>query len=231
MSVSHEFIKNINLSLYKEIVETNAYQVFPEEVAGKTVYDLGANKGVFSLYCDMLGAKEIIAVEAQPGTFKGPLKKNIEGITSIKALNYAVTDKTGDTVRLSDTDDHSSLYSELEKGLGEEVQTISLEDLVGDRSATDMSIKFDIEGAEYDILMNVSRDVIRKFKNIYMEIHGAFHPKYKGSGTLLTKLEELGFKKIHELHMWIYLENEKGDRQPLHRHPDDIITVKFVRVD
>ena len=231
MTVTPEFIRSINESLYKEIVETNAYQVFPGEISGKVVWDIGANRGVFSLHCSNLGAKKIFAVEAQPETFNEHLKKNTAGIDCITPLNFAVTDKTGDVVRLSNTDDHSSLYAELDKGLGQEVSTISLADLTKDYNETDMALKMDIEGAEYDILMNVDRETLRKFSVIYMEIHGAFHPKYKKSESLFPVLEGLGFKKVHEVHMWIFNEYPDGRRILSHRHPDDIITVKYVRVD
>lgn len=211
-----EHLKQQDFSVYDEIIATNTYCVLLEEIKDKVVFDLGANKGFFSLFCNNFGAKEIIAVEAQPSTFNGLLKENTKGLNNIKLLNYAVTDKSGDKLKLFGNDTNSSLYytHHSKDGITEGIETISLADLMKDRPETDMVLKMDIEGAEYDIIMNTDKNLLRKFQTIYLEIHGDVHPKYKGQGTkvLEDKLIELGFIQASMKELCNIYVNDKGDK-------------------
>lgn len=190
-----EYLKEQQKDLYNEIFKDNVYHVSPEDLKGKVVFDIGANRGFFALLANEYGAKEIICVEHQIHMCNGLLKENTKHLPNVKIINKAVTDKSNNIVRLSNFEDWTaSLYSNVDKGLGQEVETITLADLVKNYpDEKDMYLKMDIEGAEYDIIMNIEEDVIRKFGKIGIEIHGRMHPKYVGTEILEKKLVELGF--------------------------------------
>lgn len=208
-----QYLKEQQKDIYEELVTQNCYDVTEEKVKGKIVFDLGANRGFFALICNELGAKEVICVEAQKDLYEGLLKKNTEHLSNIKRLNYAVTDKSGDKVTLSNDDWGSSLYVNKElKGVGTEVETISLEDLIKDYSETDMVLKLDIEGAEYDVLMNASDDLLKRFSLIGLEIHGNIHPKYKGTQVLENKIIKAGFRQTKVLEMCNIYTNNDGTK-------------------
>jgi FkbM family methyltransferase len=205
-----EYLKEQQADIYNELFVENCYDVNEEKVRGKVVIDLGANRGYFALLCNELGAKEIICVEAQKDMCEGLLKKNTKHLSNVKILNYAVTDKSGDIVNLSNDDWGSSLYvNKDKKGVGADVETISLADLIKDHSETDMVLKLDIEGAEYDVLLNANEELLKRFSIIGVEIHGNIHPKYKGSDIIENKLNSFGFRRTKVLEMCnIYTDNE-----------------------
>jgi len=205
-----EYLKEQQADIYKELFIDNCYDVNEERVKGKVVIDLGANRGYFALLCNELGAKEIICVEAQKDMCEGLLKENTKHLSNVKILNYAVTDRSGDTVNLSNDDWGSSLYANKDKkGVGQDVTTITLEDLIKDRTENDMILKLDVEGAEYDILLNASKELLRRFSHIGVEIHGSIHPKYTGCDIIENKLHNCGFTRLKVLEMChIYTDNE-----------------------
>ena len=63
--------------IYKEVVIENCYDVSEVNMAGRTVIDVGANIGVFSILASSLGAKNVIAVEPVSSTYER-LTKNVQ---------------------------------------------------------------------------------------------------------------------------------------------------------
>jgi FkbM family methyltransferase len=210
--------------IWEEIFVDNTYGVVPEEIEGKVVFDLGANKGFFTILCNEYKAKEIIAVEPNVRLFCGLLEQNTKDLHNVMILNYAVTDTSESIVFLSDNDQSSSLYSDIKDTFP--VRTITLKNLVGLRPDTDMVLKMDIEGAEYDVLMNANKELMDKFKTIYIEIHGKMHPRYKGPDILEKKLVSFGFVRAHFLDMCTIYSNPDGTKTYV---PLGYRTCKYVR--
>ena len=225
MNVEH--LKEQDPSVYSELFEQNSYNITPFDVRGKTVFDLGANKGFFSIMCANYGAKKIIAVEAQPQVFNGLLQSNTKGIKDITLINRAVTNESCKTIRIANDDTGSSLYSDKNNTAGDEVATISLTDLTASHYSTNMLLKLDIEGAEYDVLMESSENTIRKFQTIVLEVYGEFHPKYKGLDILLNRMKDLGYLLSHQIQMF----DMYGTAGNITYKPLPIWTCKFVRMD
>jgi FkbM family methyltransferase len=226
-----EYLKEQRPDIYHELIIENCYDVSEEKVKGKIVFDLGANRGFFALLCNELGAKEIICIEAQKDMCEGLLKENTKHLSNVKILHNAVTDRTGDIVTLSNDDHGSSIYVNKEiKGVGAEVKTISLEDLVKDYSENDMVLKLDIEGSEYDVLMKADKKLLRRFEIIGVEIHGNIHPEYKDKGTdvLENKLVESGFQQTKVLEMCHIYTNEDGTKKYV---PMGFRTIAYKRLE
>ena len=166
---------------------------------------MGANIGVFSILASSLGAKNVIAVEPVSSTYER-LTKNVQrsGFTNIKMLKNIVTNKSGGMAKISITaqNGHNSLY-----GLSEQfefVETCSINELILQSGAKDIFLKVDCEGAEYDILLGASPNVMSNVTDVVLEIHSDAHPLYKGTDILERKLESFGFRMVNKLqvHGW-----------------------------
>ena len=206
-----------SVELYKSVVEQNEYQVSEELLKGKTVVDVGANRGIFSIYAASLGASEVIAFEPVSSTFN-TLHDNIikSEYTNIQAHQKAVSNETGNTVRISlnPQSGHNSLFTQSYQNdqlLYEEVGTISLHDVIKNIS-NDIFLKLDCEGSEYDILLNLTPEDANKIKTIVLEIHEDLHPIYKGSEILISRFKDLGYERefTNQVSWWTF--NEKGEQ-------------------
>ena len=58
--------------------------------------------------------------------------------------------------------------------------------------------KLDIEGAEYDLINNLTKDDIKNISQLFVEFHHVQIPKYTQQDTLsaVSKIESLGFKSF-----------------------------------
>lgn len=202
---------------YNEIFVENSYQVLREEVEGKTVVDIGASIGIFSLRSIEMGAARVIAVEPQPNAFQG-LLYNTSWNPKIEQLNKAVTDIDNQTVLISNAHVGSKVGLE-----GDPIQTISLLTIYNTFKITGPAVlKLDCEGSEYDIVMTAHPDFLRLFEVIYIEIHTALHsnPAYHGLIPINNKIFSSGFTLKHSL-------QQKWQAQQV---PIDCFVQKWVRV-
>ena len=193
--------------IYNEIFEENVYDIREEDVKGKVVLDIGANLGFVSLLCERYGASHIVAVEGQPNTFQH-LLQNTKGKDRIALLGLLAYSKTGEKLKINDAAGGSSIYA---ADATVEVETISLQDLVNSVETmydpqSDMVLKLDVEGSEYDIILDAPQEVFKKFSTIYLEIHSELHPDpaRRGFDTLLAYLDNLGFKVTYKKSLIIY---------------------------
>lgn len=210
---------------YLEVFSQNGYSLTstgPLSVRGKTVIDIGANVGMFSLRCLELGANRVIAVEAQPNVFNNGLLNNVRDYPKITPINRACLDVDGQSVLISNQNVHSVIGES-----GDLVTSISLKTIVDQYAVEpDSYLKIDCEGSEYDILMNVDIDTLRKFKVIDMELHMQANSniQYRGYGPILSKLDQMGFKmEKYTPHYMMF-----GDGRMF---PIDVCVMKWVRID
>lgn len=165
--IDHEKLKSMDSFTYKEIFEDNAYMLNEEEIRNKIVVDLGANIGLFSLRCVELGAKMILAVEAQPTVYSLGLIPNVQQHKNIVAINKAVYDEDEKIVTIN----NANVASEVGKP-GEKITTITLETLIKN-IPEDIFLKIDIEGSEFEVLRSTLPEVLRKASYIVIEIHAS----------------------------------------------------------
>lgn len=201
--VNHEDLKNQDGDIYKEIFEANSYLFFREEAKGKRLYDIGANVGMFSLKGIELGIKDSIAVDPHPNIYKR-LKNNTKDFKNIYTHNLAVSKADHEIVRISDEETASHISDS-----GFEAETITLESLMNiykETNTDDMLLKMDCEGAEYDIIFKTPKELFRKFKHVYCEVHTDLNMniKYRGQEVFHRKMVELGYRIVrnNQIYCW-----------------------------
>lgn len=137
------------------------------------IIDIGANLGSFSMYAANKGAN-VLSFEPDSYNFNYLLKNikinNFEN--KIKAYNVAISDKPG-TVKLSINDNHacnsimdSDQYNTLD------VTSTTIDIIINELKIQKINlIKIDVEGAEYIILPNISKESYKKIEKIIGEYH------------------------------------------------------------
>jgi len=183
---------------YKEIFDDNAYLLMEEEISGKVVVDLGANIGLFTLRCVELGAKTIVAVEAQPTVYNHGLVPNVQGYKNVIPINRAVFDEDGKTVTI----DNANVASVVGKP-GEEVLTSRLVSIIGN-IPEDIFLKIDIEGSEFEVLRSTPPEVLRKAATVVMEIHTS-------EGKTVQEIHDLMSRAGFEM---VYRQEMRGGDNP-----------------
>lgn len=154
---------------YNEIFYEYEYDRFGVSVEpGDVVLDAGANIGLFTDYAIIRGAQKIISIEADVEIYKA-LRQNI---TSKKVLFKCglVSDKVDDG------------HYNLEKIF----KYFNL-------STIDFA-KIDIEGYEYDFILNSNTNFLNKIKKMAIEVHLFSNEHLHLTLNLIEKLSINGFK-------------------------------------
>jgi len=150
---------------------------------GTLVMDVGANAGIYSAFCAANGA-DVFAYEPDTSIFD-ILSKMIEssGLSQrIISVNAAIWTNTGTLPFVGHSSDiggcvqyngaipNSALPWPNEKFVaGAPTTCISFDEAI-DGSQWDC-IKMDIEGAEFDVLLSVSKEALRQVKFMFVELH------------------------------------------------------------
>lgn len=127
---------------------------------GDVFVDIGANVGYDSLLAANTGA-QVVAVEAHPrthGMLKGNLYFNPELAHRVRAVNVAVSDRTGqvDLYEFAGNIGGTTTLASRHGSRGATVQAVRLGDiLTADERARVRLIKMDVEGAEPTILNDI----------------------------------------------------------------------------
>lgn len=206
--------------IYKEVIKDNSYQIDVNKMKNRNVIDIGANVGAFSILAAHLGAKKIISVEPAKKSYDD-FVENIKKseLKSIVALKNIVSDKNGIKAKISLCEEgtSNSQYN-IEKDF-EEVDTITLSEILSQLEGDRIFLKMDCEGSEYDILLNATPKEMDRINEIVMEVHTDLHPFYKGSEILENKLTSFGFTmtKSDQIYQWHY--NERGEAAISHMLP------------
>lgn len=187
------------------IVSDMYRQYFPALKLGKniSVLDIGANGGGFPLLLHALGFSfnRLVCVEMNPNTFCR-LNYNIASNfpDNSTCLNMALSDKdsqidlilgagsTGDSIFQDHTKQGSS------SGKVYNIKSITLDNLMHNQLSGSVDlVKMDIEGAEYNVLLNPGCEGISRARYLIMEIHK--HASIS-KDVLISRIESLGFEEI-----------------------------------
>ncbi len=193
-------------NMFEEVIQANQYAITSLNIEGKFVIDVGANIGTFSIFAAELGAKEVHAIEPISTTYN----KLIENIRfsghedKIFVYKKLVSDKSGDKIKISINDRHgsNSMYNVEDKF--EEIETITLSNILSNIEDDDIFLKLDCEGAEFDILLNATDEEMKRISVVVVEIHTGLHPLYNDYKVIHEKLKAWGFKSEfqHQLGCW-----------------------------
>ena len=179
---------------------------FIDDGAFSVVVVLGAGRGEFSeevmRRCPFC---RIVMVEPTPILAQGLIRK-FKDQKNVEILEVAVGSKTKDSCRfyLSKNWQENSLYKSLirEEDDQEEisVRMITLKDIFSllNLETVDL-LKVDIEGAEWDLLQNLSKSEFEKIHQISIEFHDFIDPSLRDkSERCISLLREFGYSFIRK---------------------------------
>lgn len=161
------------------------------------VLDLGANIGVFSMVAatSLVPRGRVIAVEANPAVLS-VLQENVAAnrFENIQVVFGAAAAESGDvTLRLAPHSTGASIVGSAD-GLSVTVPAISFSDLVTATESIEL-VKFDIEGAEWQILYDSDECAWSGIKRVAMEFH-----LDSGDGRtpedLIARFKQLGYENV-----------------------------------
>lgn len=168
-----------------EVFQEDEYKFL--EVNGKNVIDVGANIGDTAIYFLLKSASKVIAVEPYPANCN-IIEKNVNNNSidknKIVILNAGIglASKTKIPYDIINSGASEGIYSEN----GKEIDIIPLSVLIYRYGFTNVVLKMDCEGCEYDALLNESCENLRFFNQMQIEYH-------YGPWLLVQKLSSCGF--------------------------------------
>lgn len=135
----------------------------------KTVLDVGANVGYFSLLChDLFPDAKIIAFEPVPETY-ACLKKNCAPYDAITTENIAISDKNG-FVRMKYDRNDSAISKITSSEDGIHVQSVRLDEYAKQKGIKGIGIlKIDVETFEKQVLLSAA-NVLENTQYLFIEI-------------------------------------------------------------
>jgi len=208
------WLKEQDANMHREVIESNQYNLTKEELIGRSVIDVGANIGAFSLLAASLGAKKVIGIEPVTKTFN-IFQSNVKrsGLSSIIALKNVVSAEHGKYFQISNDNDNAganSMYNVAENS--EMVRSLSLTTILKMIEGNNILLKLDCEGAEYDVLLNATQEEMDRINEIVLEIHTDLHPTFKGKEIIENKLKEFGFTNVRSDQIYWYEVDHLGNK-------------------
>jgi FkbM family methyltransferase len=177
------------------------HTILESYLAGKplTVIDLGACLGEFTNELEnYYPIKKAILVEPNITNYD-----KIQPRQSYILLNKIASSTAGQVVTFVEDVDSpyngSVVFNYFNNSKEYALETVSLESLIELMNSDDDIdiLKIDIEGAEYDILLNASDNALLKFKQITVEFHDFVDGRFKSDNKAVeTRLLSLGFSII-----------------------------------
>jgi FkbM family methyltransferase len=172
-----------------EIYGGQPYNEFFEKtkIKGKTVLDVGAAFGDTAILFLLSGAAQVIAVEAFPGYCR-LAKKNVKnnGFESQCEVMLSAIGGHSGVMKIDKNLEEMFGIGVENNEIGDEVPIITIQEIVNDKKIKDAILKLDVEGFEYDIILNTSKVVLREFSDMVIEYHYGYQ-------KIVSHLEEAGF--------------------------------------
>lgn len=175
------------------------------DIKGKEIIDVGAAFGDTAIMFLIAGAKYVHSVEASPSYFL-LAKKNIEdnGYSDCCSMTLAAMGGAEGFLEIDENLDTMFGKGIESSAFGQKVPIVTLEQIVKKHSVRDGVLKLDVEGYEYEILLNAPVEIIRCFSNIFLEYHYG-HIKIKEC------LERAGFAVRYTHSHPVHMEHLVGD--------------------
>lgn len=181
----------------KDVLLLDEYEMFDDfkinKSKDKVVADAGAHVGLFSLRASVY-AKKVISLEPHPLLYK-LLENNVirNNIKNIHPLNLALWKEKGVASFVIGEHSGGNRVVETKNANSKmKIQTITLSDLVESYGKIDL-LKIDIEGSEFDVLLNAPGDTLNNIDKIVGEMH-LWEKGFSVISRVTKKLEESGFE-------------------------------------
>lgn len=201
------------LQTYKECFFDETYfKGLPKNIQNfntKTVVDIGANVGYFSLSFFSIDPKaQILSYEPMPNNFE-LLKKyqNENADLNFKIFNNAVSGRKETlTLNYNANDSYTTSASIFESDNEPDkihVETTTLEEIIKDNRLQKIDfLKLDCEGSEYEIIYNASSTVLDKIAVLSIETHQG-KSENENRDSLAAFLSKKGFEiKLLKSQLW-----------------------------
>ncbi len=194
--VSVNVISDADNSVFEEIFIDRDYNIVDDKIknAKSLIIDIGAHIGCFSIYTATLNPDvKILAFEPDENNYK-LLKENLllNHSKNVQPKNLAVAGKEEvRTLNISGDSHNHSFYNTENKVSEKKIQTTTIQKILRNHPKVDL-IKIDCEGAEFEILRNLTEEEFSKTESIYIEFH-EFEEGMNRS-ELKSVLEKNGFQ-------------------------------------
>ena len=187
-------INFFNKKPVREKVVFSEHSYYPDFITDNPIlFDLGACYGAFSKhFLEKFPNAKIVLVEANPNNFK---KIEIES-DNCTLLNKAVSQKENKIIFYEDenSSQNGSVLFNYFKGIKHEIETTNLEKLFENFNYIDL-VKMDIEGAEWEVLLNAPSDAILKINQLSVEFHDFIEKNHEGITLQCVKrMKKLGYR-------------------------------------
>jgi len=177
---------------FKEYSPDKSFKIKPSDI----VLDIGGNIGAFTVFAART-AKKVYVYE--------PLKENydllnenvkLNGLNNVKSFNFAVSDRVGKEEFFIGKGNigGSSLYEKSYSNKKIEVHSVTLKKVFSDNNIKRINfLKLDAEGAEYKILLNAPKALLKRIDKIILEFHDNIPQHRHNYLDLKRLLEDNGF--------------------------------------
>lgn len=165
------------------------------------IVEIGAHIGTSTVdYAKRCINGHVYAIEALPDHFD-TLNRNIKlnGINNVSTFNYAIvgdnlTNEIEFSINPYNSAGHSLYGGTMTNSKKIKVSALSIERFIKINKIGKINLlHIDVEGAEYEILLNMSKELINSFNNVVLEYHDALQTKHKYF-ELIELFKNLGFK-------------------------------------
>ena len=186
-----------------EPIFMNYYEFFDDKIYDdldiknrNIVFDIGANIGLWTAYILNQGAKKVYAFEPNKLAID-QLNHNFSEYENVEIIPKGVYYKRTKIPFYIDSENSliSSVVSGNDKVMSYEIDTVTINEMILKYNINEIDLlKMDIEGAEFDIFDNISKETISKINSMLIE----YHDFYFADGShkvdnLVTQLENFGY--------------------------------------
>ena len=194
-----------DVHLFKSILMRGEYARIPLPETATAIIDAGANVGLASaFFANRYPDAKIVALEPDAGNF-AMLQKNTKPCANVITEQAALWNEKK-TLRLSDPGRGECGFTVGEKGKGETVAAVTVDDIINRHNIERVSIlKVDIEGAELEVFAN-SPSWLERVDTVIVETHDEFKPDSTDTVTIAL---------IKDFHLSRYGENDVYIRRGL----------------
>lgn len=162
-----------------------------------TIIDLGACLGEFTEGIDNeFKLKKSILVEAGPMNFSQIKRK--DNYVIYNNVISSIPNKTYEFFEDPTSPYNGSIIFKGFPGVYKKVESVTLQNIFEQNNISKVDImKVDIEGSEYDLLLNTDEEILTKIKQITVEFHEFLDSRLKTETIkVFNRLTNLGFKHI-----------------------------------